>query len=112
MAHAQKPDFALCQSGRVQLKRKGASVQSTTGSRGIRMSRSNAGYTMFRGSVKSTGYLLNSPVSPTLPLPWVSLCHHISTEVCCKQQLFVYFDWIEITDALYTGVRKFIRLVL
>ena len=29
-----------------------ASVQSTTGSRGVRISGSNAGYTMFRGSVK------------------------------------------------------------
>jgi len=28
------------------------------------ISGSNAGYTMFRGSVKSTGYQLHSPVSP------------------------------------------------
>jgi len=33
----------------------GASVQSTADSRGVRISGSNAGYTMFRGSVKSTG---------------------------------------------------------
>ena len=33
----------------------GASVQSTAGSRGVSISGSNAGYTMFRGSVKSTG---------------------------------------------------------
>jgi len=33
-----------------------ASVQSTTGSRDLSISGSNAGYTMFRGSVKSTGY--------------------------------------------------------
>ena len=39
---------------------------------------SNAGYTMFRGSVKSTGYTLHSPVSPSLPLPCASVCHHIS----------------------------------
>ena len=38
----------------------------------------NAGYTMFRGSVKSTGYPLHSPVSPSLPLPCVTVCHHIS----------------------------------
>ena len=31
-----------------------SSVQSTTGSRSVRISGSNAGYTMFRGSVKST----------------------------------------------------------
>ena len=30
---------------------------------------SNAGYTMFRGSVKVTGYPLHSPVSPSLSLP-------------------------------------------
>ena len=34
---------------------------------------SNAGYTMFRGSVNSTGYPLHSPVSPSLPPPSV---HH------------------------------------
>ena len=56
-----------------------ASAQSTTGSRGARISGSNAGYTMFRGSVKSTGYPLHSPVSPSLPLPCVTVCHHIST---------------------------------
>jgi hypothetical protein len=60
-------------------KSAGASVQSTTGSRGVRISRSNAGYTMFRGSVKSTGYPLHSPVSPSFPLPCVTMYHHIST---------------------------------
>ena len=35
--------------------RGGKSVQSPTGSRGVRISGSNAGYTMFRDSVKSTG---------------------------------------------------------
>jgi hypothetical protein len=59
-------------------KSTGASVQSTTGSRGVRIGGSNAGYTMFRGSVKSTGYPLHSPVSPSLPLPCVTVCHHVS----------------------------------
>ena len=68
MAHAQKPDFVLRRNGRVHLNRRGASVQSTTGSRGVRISGSNAGYTMFRGSEKSTGHPLHSPVSPSLPL--------------------------------------------
>jgi len=56
-----------------------ASVQSTTGSRGVRISGSNAGYTMFWGNVKGTGFPLHSPVSPSLPLPCVTVCHHIST---------------------------------
>ena len=46
-----------------------ASVQSTTDSRGVRISGSNARYTVFRGSVKSTGYPLHSPDSLSLPLP-------------------------------------------
>ena len=57
----------------------GASVQSTTGSRGVRIGDSNAGYTMFRGSVNSTGYTFHSPVSPSLPHPCVTVCHYIST---------------------------------
>jgi hypothetical protein len=60
-------------------KSAGTSVQSTTGSRGVRISGSNAGNTMFRGSVKSTGYPLHSPVFPSPPLPCVTVCHHTST---------------------------------
>jgi len=74
-------DFVFRPNGRVHLNRRGASVQSTTGSRGVSISRSNAGYTMFRGSVKSTGYPLHWPVSPPLPHPCVTVCHHISTGV-------------------------------
>jgi len=79
MAHAQKPDFVFRRSGRVHLNRRGASVQSTTGSRGVRISGSNAGNNMFRGSVKGTGYPLHSPVSPSLLHPRVTVCHYIST---------------------------------
>jgi len=61
ITHAQKPDFVLrARNGRVHLNRqRGASVQSITDSRGVRISGSNAGYTMFRGTVKSTGYPLH-----------------------------------------------------
>jgi len=34
---------------------------------------------MLRDSVKNTGYPLHSPISPSLPLPCVTVCHHIST---------------------------------
>jgi len=70
MAHAQKPDFVFRQNGRVHLNRPeggGGSVQSTAGSRGVRISGINAGYTMFRGSVKGTGYPLNSSVPLHFP---------------------------------------------
>ena len=62
-------------------KSAGESVQSTTGSRGVHVSCGNAGYNMFRRSVKGTGYTLHSPVSPSLPLLCVTVCHHISTGV-------------------------------
>ena len=61
--------FRLSAKRTSPFKSAGASVQSNTGSRGVRISISNAGYTMFRGSVKGTGYPLHSPVSPSLPLP-------------------------------------------
>jgi hypothetical protein len=71
--------FRLSAKRTSPFKSAGASVQSTTGSRVVRFSGSNAGYTMLRGSVKSTGYLLNSPVFLSLPLPCVTMCQHVST---------------------------------
>jgi hypothetical protein len=47
--------FRLSAKRTSQFKSTGASVQSTTGSRGVSISGSNAGYIMFPGSVKSTG---------------------------------------------------------
>jgi hypothetical protein len=61
--------FRLSAKRTSPFKSAGASVQSTRGSRGVRISGSNAGYTMFRGSMKSNDYPLHSPVSPSLPLP-------------------------------------------
>jgi len=83
-------------------KSTGASVQSTTGSWGVRISSSDAGYTMFRGSVKSTGYPLHLPVSLSLPLPRVTVCHHISTglylsltypQLECLESYYHLFRW-------------------
>jgi len=80
MAHAQKSDFVFRAKRTGPFKSaRGTSVQSTAGSRGVRISGSNAGYNVFRGSVKSTGYPLHSPVSPSLPLMYITVCHHIST---------------------------------
>jgi len=71
--------FRLSAKRTSPFKSAGAPVQSTTGSRGARISGSNAGYTTFRVSVKRTGYPLHSPVSPSLPLPCVTVCLHVST---------------------------------
>jgi hypothetical protein len=50
--------FRLSAKRTSPFKSSGTSVQSTAGSRGVRISGSNAGYIMFRGSAKSTGYPL------------------------------------------------------
>ena len=74
--------FCLSAKRTSPFKSAGGLVQSTTGSRGVRISGSNgtnAGYTMFRCGVKGTGYPLHSPVSPSLPLPCVTVCYHVST---------------------------------
>jgi hypothetical protein len=68
--------FRLSVKGTSPFKSAGASVQSTTGSRFVRINGSNAGYTMFRSSVKNTGYPLHSPVAPSLPLPCVTVRHY------------------------------------
>jgi len=71
--------FLLSAKRMSPFKSAGTSVQSTTGSRGVRIGGINAAYTIFWGSVKGTGCPLYSPVSPLLPLPCVNVCHHIST---------------------------------
>ena len=70
--------FRLSPKRTSPFKSAGASIQSTAGSRGVRISCSNAGHTVFRGSVKSTGYPLLSPVPPSFPLPCVTVCHQVS----------------------------------
>jgi len=64
-----KTRFRLSVKRTSPFKSAGASVQSTTGSRGVCISGNNARYTMFRGSVKGTGYPLHSLVSSSLPHP-------------------------------------------
>jgi hypothetical protein len=64
MAYAQKPDFVFPRNGRVHLNRWWASVQSTAGSRGVRISLSNAGYTTFRGG----GWVLTTHSIRQFPL--------------------------------------------
>jgi len=63
---------------------------------------------MFRGSVKSTDYSLHSPVSPSLPLPCVIVCHHIST----GPYLLLYSNGTRIfsTDFRKTLQQNFVKI--
>jgi hypothetical protein len=77
----EKPDFVSRRNGRVNINRRGRQFSRLLGTEMCASAfivGSNAGYTMFRGSVKGTNYLLHSPVSPSLPLPCVTVWHRIS----------------------------------
>jgi len=71
--------FRLSAKRTSPFKSVGPSVQLTTGSRGVRVNDSNAGYIMFRASVKSIRYPLQSPGFLHFPSPCVTVYHHIST---------------------------------
>ena len=86
MARAET-GFRLSAKRMSPFKSAGAAVQSTAGSRIVRIRDGNAGYTMFRGSVKGTGYPLHLPVFPSLPLPCATVCHHISIGVYRRWRL-------------------------
>jgi hypothetical protein len=58
----------------------GATIQSTTGSRGVRVS--CAGEAMLCSRGRHAGYPLHSPVAPSFPLPCVTVCHIILTALC------------------------------
>ena len=84
MAHAQKPDLVFQGNGRVHLNR-----------RGSQFSRLLAAEVCASAVVmvvmldtpcsevewKTTGYPLHLPVSLSLPLPCVTVCHQVSTEL-------------------------------
>jgi hypothetical protein len=62
----------------------GASVQSTTGRRAVRISMQGLYCSckpVFCSHVTLTGYPLPSLVSPSLLLPCVTVCHHVSNAV-------------------------------
>ena len=84
--------FRLSAKRTSQFNSAGVSVQSTTGSRGVRISSSNVGYTMFRSSVKSTGYPLYSLVSPFTSTP---VRHRVPS----------HFNW-SLPTALSAGLKQ------
>ena len=89
--------FRLSAKRTSPFKSTGASFQSTAGSWCVRISGSNAGYTKFRGSVKSTGHLLHSPVSPSFPFPCVVTRFQLDSTTMTNF-LTSWKWWMEIVD--------------
>jgi len=77
----EKTRFRLSAKRTSPFKSAGASVQSTTGSRGVRMSGSNAGYTMFRGTCE--GYWILTPFA-SFPFTSPPVRHRVPS----------HFNWI------------------
>ena len=67
---------------------------------------------MFRGSVKSTGYPLHSPVSPSLPLPCATVCHHISTGLYYRQRVVTFQQSNVPPDVGQYWIQEYIHIVL
>jgi len=84
MAHAEKPDMVFQQNERVHLNRRGSQF-----SRLLALEECGSAVVMVvmpdrpcsEAECKSTGYPLHSPVSLSLPLPFVTVCHQVSTEL-------------------------------
>ena len=70
--------FGLSEKWTNPFKSAGESVQSTTGSRGVRISGQTIDRPRSEAQCKSSGYPLQSPISPSLPIPRVTVCHHVS----------------------------------
>ena len=71
--------FGLSEKWTSPFKLAGESVQSTTGSRGVWISGQTMDRPCSKVQCKSNGYPLQSPISPSLPLPCVTMCHHVTT---------------------------------
>jgi len=79
MAHTQKLDFIFRRNGHCPFKSEGgvSSVdywQPRCAPSAVVMLDTPCSKVVWSG----TGYPLHSPVSPSLPLPCVTVCHHIS----------------------------------
>jgi len=99
MAHAQKRDLVFQRNGRVHLYRRGCQFSRLLAAEAC----ASAVVMLDRPcpiQCKTAGYPLHSPLSPSLLLPRVSVCHQIPfpllTEVCvqCPIWLFLCFVYV------------------
>ena len=74
--------FGLSAKRTSPFKSAGVSVQSTAGSRGVRISGQQLYSPCSYVQCKTTGYPLHSHISPSLPLPCVTVCHQVLNALC------------------------------
>jgi hypothetical protein len=76
MAHALRLDFVFQRKGPVHSNRRGCQLSQAVA--GEVLHGNNAGQAVIFCLFSLAGYPLHSPVSPTLPLPCVTVCHQVS----------------------------------
>ena len=101
MAHTPDFVFRAKRTSPFKSARWGASVQSTTGTAEVCASAVVILDTLWSEvALKGTGYPLHSPVSPSLPLPCFTVCHHISGGV---------YKQIELLHSTPCSCRKYVE---
>jgi len=81
MAHAQKPDMVFQRNGRVHLNRQERQFSRLLAAEVCASAVVMLDTPCSEVECKTTGYPLHSRVPSSLPLPCVTVCHHISTEL-------------------------------
>ena len=83
MAHAQKPDLVFQRNGRVHLNWRGRQFSRLLAAEVCGSAVVMLDTPCSEVEFKTTGYPFHSHVSPSLPLPCVTACHQVSTELYC-----------------------------
>ena len=81
LAYAQKPDLVFQRNGRVHLNRRGFSSVDYCAAEVCASEVVMLDTPCSEVQCKTTGYPLHSHVYPSLPLPCVTVCHQVSTEL-------------------------------
>ena len=98
--------FGLSAKRTSPFKSVGVSAQLTTGSRGVRISRQRLYRPCSDVQCKAAGYPLHSHLSPSLPLPCVTMCHQVPntlyTRLFCHNACIQYVccsAWVRSIEA-------------
>ena len=128
MTHAQKPDFVFRRNGRVHINQRRRQFSQLPAAE-VCTSALVMLDTPSSDVVKGTGYPLHSPVSPSLPLLCITVCHQVSNTLYYTvlwtilsklllrwlfqffiQLIILYFIFIRITMHIYSLICNYYRL--
>ena len=96
MAHEQKPDSVFRQNGRVHLNRRGRQFSRLLAAEVCASAVVIAVMLDTPCPSWCEEYPLHSPVSPSLPPPCVTLCHHISTGMYVRFTTPLYDEMLKL----------------